>query len=284
MSINIVEVVKAHPIPIGIGVVVILLIVFSRGSSPSSSGASNAGAYLQSQQTASSANVALAGLNSQTQVALGAQSVDNNRIAMEAAGQRSGVMAGIFSVMTQANAEVSATNGANTLKSFQTMMASKQNILMAENDYDIQKRTVSAGITMKAADLASQIRMNENDNNTKLSAIGLATNGELNLLREEGTIKSALADKNASLMSLMADKSFDFQAKTMPTVLQHAQNMQQIGGANAQALARITGEFGLKQTELETYADRRRARADAAKSDWGVVGNVIGGVAKIFGF
>lgn len=243
---NVIEVVKAHPIPIGLGVLVILLLVMSKGST-SSRAASNAGAYLQSQQTASAANVALAGLNSQTQLGLGAQSVENNRIAADAANTRMGIVGNLFAMSTQANAEVTANRENNLLATYQTSMASKQNILVAENEYDVQKRTIAANVAMNGDKLAAQIRLNEQDNNAKLSAIGLATSGDLALMEKQGSIEGMLLDKN-----------YAFQAKTLPTILQHAETMQKIGGSNAAQLASIQTEAN--RTDAYTRASDAKAQ------------------------
>lgn len=257
---NVIEVVKAHPVPIGLGVLVILLLVMSKGST-SSRAASNAGAYLQSQQMASSANVALAGLNSQTQLGLGAQSVENNRIAADAANTRMGIVGNLFAMTTQANAEVTANRENNLLATYQTSMASKQNILVAENAYDIQKRTIAANVEMNGDKLAAQIRANENDNNTKLSAIGLATSGELALLEKTGSIQSSLADKN-----------YAYQLTTLPMVLQHAETMQKIGGTNAATLANINTEVA----RINANTNASNAKTARQQSWLGVVGDFLG--------
>jgi hypothetical protein len=246
---NIMAVVKEHPVPIGIGVVVILLIVFARGSNGATS--SNAGAFLQAQSIAAQSNNQLAEITTRGNIALGQQSVERSRIAMDAATARTGAVSSLFATMVGTNAQVRMNTDNNSVKTQQLMANSNMNALETNAQLSVARDTIAAGIRTSSDKLNAMIRMNENDNNTKLNALGMETSGNLALLQKRGEF---------DLMAL--DKQIDLSIKTLPAMLQHAETMLNIQGTNAQGLARIMIEPDL----LVAKANQDKIRTDAANS------------------
>jgi hypothetical protein len=263
----IMEFVKAHPVPVGLGVVVILLIVFSRGSSPASNNAAQAGNYLQAQSIAANSNTRLAEIGMTTTIAQGAQSVDNNRIAAVAAGERTGAIASLFATMVGTNAQVQMNNSGNLLKSTQSLYAHQENLVGSANALDAAKTSINANIRMNADQLQTQVRLSENDINGKLSALGMQTSGDLQMLKQLGVNQTDAMKTQGSITSLLMDKNI----ATLPTLLQHSETMLKISGENA---------YGLM--DLQTSAARTKSRADARNEDAKTAGTWIGNVAKVF--
>lgn len=246
---DIMGVVKEHPVPIGIGVVVILLIVFARGSNGATT--SNAGAFLQAQSIAANSNNQLAEITTRGNIALGQQSVDRTRIAMDSATARTGMVASLFATMVGTGAQVQMSRDTNAVKSQQQMLASNANMLETGANLKLGQESIAAGIKVNADKLGAMIRMNETDNNTKLTAMGMQTNGDLQKMQLQGQF---------GLQAM--DKEYDYNIKTLPQMLQHAETMLNIQGTNSQALARIMIEPDL----LVAKANQDKIRTDAANS------------------
>lgn len=273
---DIMSVVKEHPIPIGIGVVVILLIVFSRGSNGATS--SNAGAFLQAQSIAAQSNNQLAEITMRGNIALGQQSVERNHIAMDAATARTGAVAGLFATMVGTNAQVRMNADNNGVKTQQLMLNSNANMLETNAQLAIAKETIAGGIKANADKLAAQIRMGENDNGFKLSAIGAQTSGNLALMQKRGELDAAATAQNINFQKWGIDKNYEFQDKlmtanatTLPALLQHQINM-----------AKIQGDQEYQRLSITTAADRTMANANARNKDADTGGDWISNIAKLF--
>lgn len=245
---DVMGVVKEHPIPIVIGVVVLLLIA-SASRSGGSTGGGNGAAYAAQ---ANAMGVQMAGISSSAQIELGAQATERYKVGQNAALARTGVVANMFEVMTGAMSDQILSNGANTLKVTQDVLARQANgdILAANERANTAK--INGGIKVNADNLAAQITMNTNDNNFKLNEIGAKTNGSIAMIMAGGAVqKDLLVTNNA------------FAAANLPTLLQHAENMLSIGGKNQ-----------LEIVNSQTGAAKTTAQAAKNKSDWGIVTNI----------
>lgn len=253
---QIIELVKSHPVPFGIGAVVLLLLVMRSGGSTATA-QSNGSALAQASMAN---NTQLAQINAGTSVSLGAQSVEAAKNAQDAATARTGVMASLFNSMVQGNAAVSvgmaSVNAGTVQKAIDASAAREQMTL----NYQAQQSQIQAGVTTAANTLAGQIQMHLDDNNAKLSAIGLTTQGNLDLLAKGGEISTTQLGMNLSA-----------QATSLPMILQSTENM-----------ARITGGNQLAVVQAQTKAADTTAQAAKNKSDWGIVGNIIGSIASFF--
>lgn len=278
---DIMTVVKEHPVPIGIGVVVILLIVFSRGSS-NGAAPNNAGTFLQAQSIAANSNATIAEITMRGNVAQGQQSVERNRIAMDAATARTGQVAGLFATMVGTGAQVRMATDSNAVKSQQQMLAANANMLETSANLSIARDTVAAGIKVNADKLAAQQRLFETDANYKLNALGLQTNGDLRMLEQvgknqianinaQGTVTGNLMDKEFTHTSSMLDKNLAYSSSTLPSLLQHQQTM--LGMQN---------DIAYQLASIQTAADRKKAEADARKTDSETGKNWVKTVASIF--
>lgn len=244
---QIIALVKEHPVPFAIGAVVLLLLMMRGGSTQAaqSNGSALAQASMQN-------NTNLAQINAATSVQLGAQSVEAAKNAQDAALARTGVMASMFNNLVTSNASVSVgmagVNAGTVAKALDASNARNQMELNSQT----QQAQIQAGITTAANNLAGQIQMHTDDNNTKLSAIGLATQGQLDLMHLQGDISTTQLGMN-----------IDANAKSLPMILQSAQEMARINGGNQLAIV-----------QAQTKAADTTAQAAKNKSDWGIVGNI----------
>lgn len=252
---QIIEIVKSHPVPFAIGAVVLLLLVSRSGSTQAAQ--SNGSALAQASMAN---NTQLATINAGTSVQLGAQASDRFKAAQDAATTRAGITAGMFDSLVNSNASVSVAmagvNAGTVQKAIDAANAREAMNLSAQ----VQQSQITAGITTAANNLAGTIQMHLDDNNAKLNAIGLTTQGQLDLLAKGGEIST-----NQLGMNLAA------QATSLPMILQSTENM-----------ARITGSNQLAVVRAQTKAANTTAQANKNKSDWGIVGNVIGSIASFF--
>lgn len=267
---NVITIVKQHPVPIGIGVVVVLLLLMSRGSSAASSG-SNVSAYLQAQKIAADSNGQIAALNSQSSVALGAQSVEKMSIQEQAANQRAGLASSLFATLAGVNAQVSMNSNNNAAQTVVASFANQQNMAKISNDFAVQQSTIGANIKINGDKLAAAKDMLESDNNFKLAAIGATSQGDI------ATIGALSAADLAS-----QDKQNAFTLTTMPSLLQHAETMAKITGQNAVNLYTIQGKTATDIAGLQTDAARTAAQGQKNKSDWGIVSGIASTVASFF--
>lgn len=260
---NIIEVAKKHPVPIGIGVVVLLVLVMSSRSSAASSG-SNAGAYLQAQKIAADSNGQIAALNSQTAVALGAQSVEKMSIEEQAASIRANGAMSLFSSLAGVNAQVAMNGSNNAAKTVVASFANKETMTKLENDFAIQQQTIGANIKMNGDKLQAAKQMLESDNNFKLAAIGATTQGDIAKI---GALSAAdLASQ---------DKQNAFTLTTMPSIFAHAETMAKITGQNAAQIANIN------MHAANTTADAN-ARATNAKTSQSWVSSIASVIGSFF--
>lgn len=219
---NVMAIIKEHPVPVGIGVVVILLLIISSRNSSSSSG-SGAASYLQAQQIATSSNTQMAAINSQASIALGAQSVDRYKIAESAAIERTNIVGNIFATMTGTNAQVTMNNSNNLFKSLQSGYAHAENMDQLDKNFIVQQQAISGNIKMFG---------------DKLSADQTAL----------------VTNVNATLNALGQTQAYT--ERNMPTLLQHSENMAKIAGSNQLAIVTRQTEAA------NTSADASKNKSD----------------------
>lgn len=252
---QIIEVVKNHPVPFAIGAIVLILLV-TRGTSTQaaqSNGSALAAASMQN-------NTQLAQINAGTSVSLGAQSSDRYKAAQDAATARTGIMASMFDSLVGSNASVSVSMAGINAGTVQKAIDAANARSAMELNAQTQQAQISAGISTAANSLAAQVQMHLDDNNNKLSQIGLNTQGNLELMSKAGDIST-----NQLGMNLSA------QATSLPMILQSQQEM-----------ARITGQNAIQIAQVNTKAADTTAQATKNKSDWGIVGNIASTIGSFF--
>lgn len=261
---DVIAVVKEHPIPVVIGVAIVILII-SRSGGTVSNGAVNSGALaLQSQQLAVQSNTQIAGINSQTAVALGAQATERYKVGADAATTRAGIAASLVNTSIGALSQQALDDSANNLKVIQATFARATNNDNLTADSLNKQRAINAGVAMNAADLQAQTDRQNNDNNFKLAQIGAATNGSLTLLNAQGQIQKDLLGMNLS-----------FTGANLPTILQHQENIVAINGSNAVKLATVN-------TQAAVIGASAAADASQTKSDQSWVAQAASIVGSFF--
>lgn len=239
---QVLEMVKSHPVPFAIGGVVILLVLLSSRSSAPSAAGYNANAAMQN-------STALAQINAQTSVALGAQATERYNAGQQAALQRSALTAGIFNSMITSNANTQvALAGVNATQVKNASDAATARLQVTENA-EAQKFAAARSAEVAFAKVSSDLQAHLDDNNTKM-----------NMLVKQGDINLTLLDRQVRSNEKLADMNNAVYVNTLPQIL-----------ASQQALASI-----------QTSAARTAAQAQKNKSDWGIVTDVGSTVAKIF--
>lgn len=258
---DVIAIAKEHPVPVGIGVLVIVLLLMRSGSSqPSSASVSNAAAYQAQSQ--------LTSINAGTSVALGAQSVDRAKIAEDAATTRAGVMAGLFSTLAGLSAQTTLKGQDNTLKIVQSSFSSADNQKQLDNQLALGTATVNANVRMNSDKLAAEHSNLIDDNNFKLSQIGLQTQGSIAMIGAGKDAQLALAAQNNA-----------FTASTMPSIFAQQALLAGMGYKSASDLATITGQNATNIAQIQVGPSQTAAQAGKNKSDWGIVtdiGKIIG--------
>jgi len=252
---KIIEFVKANPIPVGIGVVVLILIISSRGGGVSSDGAEAAASY-------NAAAAQIAGINAQTSVALGSQSIEKTKIAESAALQRTQTAATVFTALANVNATQAMNDSNNVFKSIYANIESSTARFALEKKSETELAAINAGVRMNVDKLNAELTKAKNDNNFRLSEIGALTQGNLQLIQATGTEQRlTMGQQNA------------FVAANLPTFMQHEENIAKIQGTTAENIARI-----------QTQPAQTAAQGQKNKNDWGIVTDVLKIGGKIFGF
>jgi hypothetical protein len=252
---DVVGIVKEHPIPIVVGVVILLLLMSRSGGS--SGGGGNVAAFAaQANSLAAQTNVQISGINSANQIAMGAQATERYKVGQNAALARAGIASDMFEVMTGAASQQILSNSANTLKITQDVLARQANGDILASNERANTAKINGAIQLNADALSAQIRMNADDNNFKLNEIGAKTNGSIAVMQAGGVIQKDLLNINNA-----------FTAANLPTIMQHEENMLKIGGKNQ-----------LSIVERQTQADNTRAQAAKNGSDWGIVGNFFNAI------
>lgn len=295
---SIIAIVKEHPVPIGLGVVVILLLMMSRGgsSTTSNSGSSsaNVGAFLQSQSIAAQSNAQISALNSQSQIALGLQSVDRFKTAEDAATARMGIVASIFNTQATTGAQLSLNNQNNLVKSQQSMFANKENLALIDSNMQVSKDTIAANIRMNGDKLNASQKAIESDNNFKLAYLGKQTEGslaglqiaggqakdlavlnqttQLSLLNATGVNQVNSINASGNVAQTLLGMNLDYTNKNLPAMLNHAERVAAINGQSAMALAQI--QTSVANTNAQTAQD---ASKNASAMGWlSTIGNLVG--------
>lgn len=258
---DVIAVVKEHPIPVVIGVVIVILII-SRSGGTVSNGSVNSGSLaLQSQQLAVQSNTQIAGINSQTAVSLGAQATERYKAGESAATTRAGIAASLVNTSIGALSQQALDDSANNLKIVQATFARAINNDNLAADSLNKQNAINANVQMNVNDIQGQIIRQNSDNNFKLSQIGAATGGSLTLLNAQGQIQKDLLGMNLS-----------FTGANLPTILQHQENIAAINGNNAVKLATVN-------TQASVINANAAADASQTKSDqsWvSTIGNIVG--------
>ena len=237
---KVIEVIKAHPLAIGAGVIVVLLLM--RGGSSSNAGtnaASMVGASLQSQQIASSTNVALAGVNAD---------VSKANAGFASANYLGGIAAA---------ASIKQSDNAAMIGAFTSMLSSGNNseAIAANRQVNLAQITASQTVALDATA-------------TQLKGLNAQITGNQNLTN---TLVQADANKTASIYS--------FEQANLPSLLQHAENMAKIGGDTAVNLATVNGRTsvnlatvnGQTSTALaQTNTSAARTNAETAQQSSGL--------------
>ena len=281
---DIVSVVKAHPLPIIGGAVVILLLVSMRGSSSGSSG-SGAGVALESQRIATAANVQVAGINAQAATARGEQQMNIFAAQLSENGKqalaRTDMMATLFSTNIQASTALEMDQNKNFTTRMLGQLNSQDNQLQMANALTLGTRTIEAGIKTSSDKLAADIEMNNSNNNAKLNGLARTIQGGIDMAYIDSNMQLSKTQTAANLSVYQTDVT----ARNLPTLLQHSENQARVAAANAQALATISGTTAQILSANATKAANTAADANANKSNSEAAGGwvkTIGSIASLF--
>lgn len=227
---DVVSVVKQHPLAIAGGVVVLLLIM---GASKGGSGGASSvmGATLQSQSIATQGNVQMAGINAD---------VTKARISAAAAeaAQRTSIIGQIFQTELTTSAQLAGMNVQKNLQSTLGYLQHADNKQAMENQLALGMRQIDAGTQQTAAKLSAMLQAQAQSGNTQLQGLALQ-------LQSGERVGAAQIDYLKSRDAITA--------ANLPTLLAHSENMSKIAASNAQAIANIN-----------TQAARTAANVNAA--------------------
>lgn len=280
---QIIEMVKSHPVPFGLGLVVLLLLVTRGGSTTA---AQSNGSALAQQSMAN--NTQLAQINAGTSVALGAQSVDAAKNAQAAALGRTTLATQALTAMVTSNANSSvAMAGVNATSVKNALDASTARTQMQLNN-DTQMATITAGQTTAANTLAAQVQMHLDDNNNKLSQIGLTTQGNLALLGLTGQNAVTLSAQNGAngigainaagaISTNQLGMNIASYQTSLPSLLQSTENMAKINGGNALAIVQA-------QQQAAIIKANSQADAQQTKDDQSWLGSLGSLASTVFSF
>lgn len=259
---DIIAVIKAHPIPIGIGVVILLLLIRSGGATKTTNSGSSVA--LQSQQLAVQSNSQIAGINSATSIALGAQSVERYRIGESDALARTQTAASVISTMMGATLQRDLTDSAAMNKVVLAGVARSTNSDNIAASLQSQNAEINSKIRINSDTLAAQISRNNSDNNFKLAQIGQQTQGSLAIISGVGTQAQIMADKNNA-----------YAASTLPSLMAHAEAMATITGQNAFQIVQ-------QQTKAANTTADANANAVNTKSDQSWISSIASVIGSFF--
>ena len=265
---NVVSVIKQHPVPIIGAAVVLLILVSMRGSSSSTGGQANVGATLESQRIATAANVQIANINSQSQIARGAQGLAAFQTQLSENGKQAVARTSMLSDLFTTNITASTAMQVDTNKNLTTRLLaginSQDNQKQMANTLAITQLQTDASVKTSLAKLSTDVAMNQTNNNAKLNAIGMTIEAE--------KYGMSLADQLARFQTSTSDSLTRYQtdvtAKNLPVIFQNAQAVATINGNTAQALASIATEAD--RTEAKTQASNAKAERNKGWIDTGI--------------
>lgn len=238
---DVVSVIKEHPIPITIGAVVVLALIFGSRSSGSSSG--NASAMLQSQSIATQGNVAIAKVRAEQEAKAGDNFTSmfntSQTVSASLAAKRTDAATHIFDSITSTDAQLALADKGSILQRYMAQLSAQTSADQMAKQYSLASKNIDAGVDVAKSKMATALSMQANDNNTKLSMLGMQ-----------------LGEKKYET---------DVTAANLPTLLQHSENLSKISADNAQAIVAI-----------QTAAARQQASANANSTNVNTLSNLLG--------
>lgn len=259
---DVVSVIKTHPLPIAAGVAVLLLLMAaSRGGSASSGNGAAVAASLQSQSIATQGNTSVAAINAdvfKTSLSANAQ----------AAQQRTALIGSIFNSEIATSAQLSAANISATTQKSLAFMAHQDNQKALDNQLTLGRAQLDASTAQGAAKLDTALKLSQMSSNTQLQALSLSLQGN-----HDQAAQMIQGQKDMLGMNIDYAKSKDaITAANLPTLLQHSENLSKIAASNAQAIASIN-----------TTAQVTAAKAAATQSYANTGMDILGSLGSLFG-
>lgn len=206
---SVMESIKEHPFLIG-GAAVLLILLMRSGSSGSSDG--GAAFALQQQAQAGAIDVQLAGVNAQV------------------AANHEQRVADMYTAGIGAAAQIKQTNTAGLIAAFTAALQSDDNQAAIAANKELGDKQISASLDANATNNLYQL-------------LGLQT-------QVAGNVKltQMLADSSYSQLKLQGDQQtqqtqqiLDYNRLTLPSLLQHSENLQKLQGDTSVTLATIGG-------------------------------------------
>lgn len=254
---NIAEVVKKHPVAIGVGVLVLLLLLTKSGSSNTSN--SSAG-YASAIASTNASNVQISAINASL------------------AAKRTDAASGMYSASVNANTAI-ALNDTNAFTSMLLGLFKHSETLTALSDQkQVQDAQISAAQATAAAGFDAQVQMHTGDINAKLDALAQTLGFETHQVDTSAQLAQIQMSDNFSL----ANKSIDVTAANLPIILQSQENVAKIQGDTATQLAVINGQTTQAVAALNTSAARTTASSNASAQTASNWGSYISDAAAIF--
>lgn len=223
---EIIEIVKKHPLPIGAGVLLILFLLM-RSSSPASQAGAMANAQLQQQSIASNTDISLSGINAKL------------------ASERSGYAADIWKTTIGANAAVAMSQGKDTVSSLIAVLSHSDNVRKIDAQLEATNNQTAAQQSIAARSLDTAITLNRDSNNSKLTA--LAETLKLDKYKTDVTAANlpALLQGEENRLAIYANS-----AATLATI--NGQTAQAIAALNTSA-SRTTAEASKDKGESDSW-------------------------------
>lgn len=250
---SVMESIKEHPFLIGGAAVLLILLMRSGGSS--SSGDGGAAFALQQQAQAGAIDVQLAGVNA---------AVAANHEQRVSEMYTSGVAAA---------ASIKQTQTAGLIAAFSTLMAHEDNQAAIAANAQLGHEQIQAAQEVSATNNLYQL-------------LGLQNTISGNVKMTQMLSDSSFQSKQQDLMG--QQQILDYQRNTLPSLLQHAENLQKLAGDTsvtlatvggdtakniaavqgntAQAIAQINGATSRANVEAQNYAQNQKANSDTMSS------------------
>lgn len=268
---DIVSVVKEHPLPIVGGAILLLILVSMRGGSSTSGNSAGIAAAVESQRIATAGNVQIAGINAQAATARGAQGVDAYKTQITENGKqavaRTSLMQNLFSTQIGASTALAVDTNKNLTTRLVAGLNHQDNQTQMADALTLGQYTTDAGVKVAMERLSTDIKVNNSNNDAKLNALS----------QVNATSLSALG------MQIASHKyDTDVTAANLPAIMQHSENAQKIAGANAQSLAQIQGNYAQIIAGLNTEAARKTASANASSTDASTGASWVSTAANLF--
>jgi hypothetical protein len=252
---EVIELVKKHPVAFGAGGLVLLLLLMRGGGSNSGNEAALS-----------------AGLAAQKQA--GAVDVQLTSINAGLAAARTSSMADLWKSTIATNAAVKVANGKNDTAMMIAALMSRDTQYQTDAQLQTQMRAIDAQTSIAVTKLATDITMNKDSWNSKLSGLAMTLDQDSYKTDRYFDFQGTQTDKQMNFNSSNTDKLIGLETykmnltdKNLPAILASNQAMMQIQGNTSIALAETNGATAKAIAAINQQPANTAANAAADKAD-----------------